>query len=276
MKSPLSRSMFGWSATALVLGTAGCADLLPKPPAAPAYYTLDSAPAVVTSMPRGLAAAGNAHPTLAVNRPHAAPGYDSAGIVYTRESQRIGTYANSVWVDTPAQMLMPMMVAAIESTGVYTAVVQSPSAARADIELDTEILRLQQDFSSQPSRVRFTLRASLVDSVSRRVLASEQFDAVVDSASEDAPGGVMAAHAAGTQRADSSGGFVQRYRSQVAHGAQRHSGRTRSRSALNDSRCRDRQRRERTRPYLAFLMREIFVPSMLRLAIRPVWSKMKA
>jgi len=121
---------------------------------------------------------------------------NSVGIVYTRESQRISTYANSVWVDTPARMLMLMMVAAIESTSAFPAVVNAPSAARADIELDTEILRLQQDFSSQPSRVRFSLRASLVDSVTRRVLASEQFDAVVDSTSEDARGGVVAAHAA--------------------------------------------------------------------------------
>ena len=196
MKSILSRSLLGWSATALVLGMTGCADLLPKPPAAPAYYTLVSAPRAVTSMPRGPAVAGNVHPTLAVNRPRASPGYDSVGIVYTRESQRLGTYANSVWIDTPAQMLMPMMVAAIESTSAFAAVVQSPSAARSDIELDTEILLLQHDFGSQPSRVLFSLRASLVDSVTRRVLASEQFDAVVESASEDAPGGVVAAHAA--------------------------------------------------------------------------------
>ncbi len=196
MKSILSRSLLGWSATALVLGMTGCADLLPKPPAAPAYYTLDSAPRAVTSMPRGPDVAGNVHPTLAVNRPRASPGYDSVGIVYTRESQRLGTYANSVWIDTPAQMLMPMMVAAIESTSAFAAVVQSPSAARSDIELDTEILLLQHDFGSQPSRVRFTLRASLVDSVTRGVLASEQFDAVGESASEDAPGGVVAAHAA--------------------------------------------------------------------------------
>lgn len=196
MKSILSRSLSGWSATALLLCTAGCADLLPKPPAAPAYYALDSAPSAVTSMQRGTALAGNARPTLAVNRPRASPGYDSVGIVYTRESQRLGTYANSVWIDTPAQMLMPMIVAAVESTTAFAAVVQSPSAARSDIELDTEILRLQQDFSSQPSRVRFTLRASLVDSVTRRVLTSEQFEAVVDSGSEDAPGGVVAAHAA--------------------------------------------------------------------------------
>lgn len=196
MKSILSRALVGWSASALVLGTAGCANLLPKPPVAPVSYTLDNAPRAVTSLPRDPAVAGTARPILAVNRPQASPGYDGVGIVYTRESQRLGTYANSVWVDTPARMLMPMMVAAIESTGAFPAVVQSPSAARADIELDTQILRLQQDFSSQPSRVRFSLRASLVDSVTRRVLASEQFDAVVDTASEDAPGGVVAAHAA--------------------------------------------------------------------------------
>jgi cholesterol transport system auxiliary component len=196
MKTIVSRSLAGCSAAALLFGTVGCAGLLPKPPLAPAYYMLDDAPKAEASALRDPATPRVARPTLAVNRPHAASGYDSAGIVYTREAHRLDTYANSVWVDTPAHMLMPMMVAAIESAGVFPAVVQSPSAARADMELDTEILRLQHDFSSQPSRVRFTLRASLVDSVTRRVLAGEQFESVADSPSEDARGGVLAAHAA--------------------------------------------------------------------------------
>ena len=180
----------------LLLGTAGCGSLLPKPPVAPTYYTLDGAPSAGVSTPRRLSAMPRSRPTLAVHVPQAAAGYDSTRIVYTREAQRLDTYANSVWIDTPAQMLKPMMVDAIESAGVFPAVVSAPSAARADIELDTQIVRLQHDFSGTPSRVRFTLRASLVDSVNRTVLASDQFDAVADSPSEDARGGVVAAHAA--------------------------------------------------------------------------------
>ena len=64
------------------------------------------------------------------------------------------------------------------------------------MRLDTEILGLQHEFLSAPSRVRFTLRASLVESVTRRVIASREFEAAVPAASEDPYGGVVAANRA--------------------------------------------------------------------------------
>jgi len=57
-------------------------------------------------------------------------------------------------------------------------------------------LRLQHDFSVQPSRVRFTLRADLVDNATRQVIAGREFDATVVAASDDAYGGVVAANGA--------------------------------------------------------------------------------
>ncbi len=195
MKQLLSRSLAWGPTAALLLGMTGCAGLLPKPPIAPMVYTLDDPSANAASL-----AFRTPDPTtpltLAVHVPRAASGYDSARIVYTRQAPRLDAYANSVWVDTPAQMLTPMLVAAMESTGAFAAVVAVPSAARADIELDTQILRLQQDFGHSPSRARVTLRATLVDSRTRQVIASQEFDAAVDSASEDARGGVVAAHRA--------------------------------------------------------------------------------
>lgn len=81
-------------------------------------------------------------------------------------------------------------------SGAFRAVVLTPSAASGDLRLDTEIVRLQQEFGTAPSRVRFTLRAYLVQVKSRRVLASREFDASVPSASEDPYGGVLAANRA--------------------------------------------------------------------------------
>jgi cholesterol transport system auxiliary component len=75
-------------------------------------------------------------------------------------------------------------------------VVPAPSIAAGDLRLDTDIIRLQQDFSSQPSRVRFTLRAYLVDNTTRQMLAWREFDASVAAASEDSHGGVVAANQA--------------------------------------------------------------------------------
>jgi cholesterol transport system auxiliary component len=133
---------------------------------------------------------------LIINPPHAAPGFDSPRIIYVRETHKLEYFAHSEWVDPPARMLAPLLVAAVENTGAFRAVVLTPSAAAGDLRLDTEIIRLQHEFQTQPSRVRFTLRAYLVDDKTRRVLAWREFDAAVPAASEDPYGGVVAANRA--------------------------------------------------------------------------------
>jgi cholesterol transport system auxiliary component len=74
--------------------------------------------------------------------------------------------------------------------------VLTPGAASGDLRLDTMIVRLQHEFQSQPSRVRFTLRATLVDDKTRRVLAWREFEATAPARTEDAYGGVLAANQA--------------------------------------------------------------------------------
>jgi cholesterol transport system auxiliary component len=55
---------------------------------------------------------------------------------------------------------------------------------------------LQHEFDSPPSRVRFTLRAYVVDNATRRVLAWREFDETVPAATDDPDGGVVAANRA--------------------------------------------------------------------------------
>ena len=134
--------------------------------------------------------------TLSINPPRAAAGFDSSRIVYVRTPHEIQYFAQSVWVDRPAIMLAPLLVAAIARDGVFRSVVTSASAARNDLQLDSEIVRLQHEFYAQPSRAHFTLRVSVLAGASRAVLASREFDSVVESPSEDARGGVTAANEA--------------------------------------------------------------------------------
>jgi len=176
---------------ALTLAAAGACSLLrPTATPAPAFYSLDA--------PREAAppAAPAAAPTLIINPSTAAAGYDSQRIIYLREAHKLEYFANSEWVDPPARMLMPLLVAAAEHTGAFRAVVLTPSAAAGDLRLDTEIIRLHHEFLTQPSCVRFTLRAHLVENTARRVLASREFEAVVPAASENPYGGVVAANRA--------------------------------------------------------------------------------
>ncbi len=188
--SRLRRIAIGLGAVAL----SACSALSPTATPATAFYALDGAPqpAVVVSM----AAVASPTRTLLINPPHAAAGFDSSRIIYLREPHKLDYFALSQWVDPPARMLGPLLTSAIEHTGAFRAVVLMPGAAAGEVRLDTDIIRLQHEFQTRPSRVRFTLRATLVDDRTRQVLAWQEFDAVEPANSEDAYGGVLAANRA--------------------------------------------------------------------------------
>ena len=175
-----------------VLAVGACGTLRPAATPSTAFYALERAPTAAAVATQRAATA----PTLLVNPTNAAAGFDSPRIVYVREPHKLEYFAHNEWVDTPARMLAPLLVAALENSGAFRAVVLAPSAAIGDLRLDTEIIRLQQEFSTRPSRVHFTLRAYLVEDQTRRVLAWREFDAVVAAASDDPYGGVVAANRA--------------------------------------------------------------------------------
>ncbi len=198
MKQFARRGVIPWGRMVLVLFwglIAGCAGLLPAPPPSITFYALEAG--LSPSAAPSPTSAGTERPprrlSLVVSATQAAPGFDSPRMVFMREPQRRESYALSEWVDTPARMLTPLIVAALARDDLYRSVVSNSSAVSADLRLDTELVRLQQNFSSEPSRVRLTLRATLVDALSMRVLAWHEFDAEQPSASEDARGGVTAA-----------------------------------------------------------------------------------
>lgn len=180
----------------LIMLAGACGTLRPASTAQPAYYSLDSARSEAGTAKQAPGTAPASALTLIVNPPHAASGYDSQRIIYVRTDHKLEYFAHSEWVDTPARMLAPLIVSAVERSGAFRAVVLTPSAAAGDLRLDTEIVRLQQDFGSQPSQVRFTLRAYLVDNSTRRVVGWREFDETVAAASEDPYGGVVAANRA--------------------------------------------------------------------------------
>lgn len=179
-----------------VLALSACSALRPAATPATAFYALDGTQSPALIAAGAMSATGLATKTLLINPPHATAGFDSTRIVYLREQHKLDYYALSQWVDPPARMLGPLLVAAIEKTGAMRAVVLMPAAAAGELRLDTQIIRLQHEFQTQPSRVRFTLRGTLLDDRTRQVLAWREFDAVESAASEDAYGGVLAANRA--------------------------------------------------------------------------------
>jgi cholesterol transport system auxiliary component len=166
--------------------------LAPAPPRHQ-YALSDRGADAATDAP---ARAGIAAATLVVSPPRAAAGFDSPHMIYLRRAGQPEYFAYNQWVDTPARMLAPLLVGAIARSGAFRAVVPTPSPAGGELRLETEILRLQQEFLQAPGQVRFTLRAYLVETATRRVLASREFDSRIITASEDPAGGAAAANRA--------------------------------------------------------------------------------
>jgi cholesterol transport system auxiliary component len=131
-------------------------------------------------------------PSLLVPQPVVRGGLDSRRMVYIARPYELSYFARNEWADAPARMLQPLLVQALEGSGAFRAVVSASSSAAVDVRLDTEVLALQQEFLERPSVARVAIRAQLVDLASRRVLATEVFEAREAAPSEDPYGGVLA------------------------------------------------------------------------------------
>lgn len=168
----------------------GCNVLKPVNSAATSYYSLDS----ITPVMQALVSGRTFKPTLIINPPSAAAGFGSSRIIYLRQPHQIEYFAHNEWVESPARMLAPLLVASLQNSGVFQAVVLTPSAVAADWRLNTEIVRLQHEFTARPSRVRFTLRAHFINEKTRRILAIREFDVSTEASADNPYGGVSAAN----------------------------------------------------------------------------------
>lgn len=175
---------------ALLAAGAGCSPLQPVKNEPNNTFALEA------HFDQARAAPSATAPVIAVAMPRARPGFDSPRMAYVRKTHELEYFTRNQWVDTPARMLAPLLMQALETGGRFRAVVTPQSGATASLRLDSEIVRLQQDFSTTPSRVRFTLRVQLLDLPGRQVVATREFDAVENAPSDDPYGGVVAANRA--------------------------------------------------------------------------------
>jgi cholesterol transport system auxiliary component len=139
---------------------------------------------------------GRRDATLLVNVPREEPGFDTPGMAYLLQPNVMRYYADSRWIDTPARMMGPLLVQAMERAGCWRAVVRAPSTTDADFRLDTEDLVLEQEFFHRPGRVRLAIRAVLVDMRRQSVVGTRRFEALEEAPAEDAFGGATAANRA--------------------------------------------------------------------------------
>ncbi len=166
----------------------GCAAF--QPPAESARtYVLDARPEPAPQY-------SDRNVVLAVGVPRARAGFDTVQMAYVRRPHELEYFVKSRWADTPSRMLAQAIAQAIAQSGAVRAVGQAPGAVSAELRLDVELLRLLQDFTTRPSRVRLALQAQLINTGTGRVLVAREFVVSEEAPSDDAYGGVIAANRA--------------------------------------------------------------------------------
>ena len=179
--------MMGLLALSLVAG--GCTGLQTSPVQTPDTHVLVTRPITKGAGPkRDL--------VLDVGAVRAWPGFDSPQMAYVRRPYELDYFATAQWAAPPARMLGPLLAQALEQAGSFRAVVQTPSSVPADLRVNTELIRLQQNFGTRPSHVELALRVQLVDVRAKRILASRLFEEDEIAPTDDAYGGVTAANVA--------------------------------------------------------------------------------
>ncbi|OYY49986.1 MAG: hypothetical protein B7X95_00525 [Methylophilaceae bacterium 17-44-8] len=192
-------------------GITGCSSFFSKQTAQTSFYAFEGVStlqsAQVKSQTQQAIQPTNTLPSLIVTHPQAAAGFDTRRMMYSRSEYKLEYFARNELVDTPSHMLQPLMVSAVEQTKSYSAVIPKLPAAKTDLRLESEILSLLQDFKTQPSKVRFIFRATVIDNATGKIIALREFDEQVNATSDDPVGGVKATNQAVKQVLDKLGLF---------------------------------------------------------------------
>jgi len=187
MKRSALRAFF---ITTLFAALAGCA----LAPAADPPITASLLDQLPTQVPHRTLSTN----TLLVFAPEARPAIDTAQMAYSLRPHHLAYYAQNQWAETPPQMLQPLLVRALESTGRFQAVLAPPHSGPYTHSLQAEVLELLQDFDRQPPVLRLVLHVQLADAA-QRTIASREFVAQQPLEESSPDGGVRAANEAMAQ-----------------------------------------------------------------------------
>lgn len=166
-----------------VAALVGCTSLGPQE--ARRHYVLESG--------GGARSAAVARATTLLVAPTTAPGfYETPDIVYSRVPGQRAHYQFHAWTERPGRRFAELLVARLEGSGSFSAVVSATSGVRGDVILGTHLAEFYHDASTAPGSVRVVVTAELTDPQRRALLARRIFERLAPAPTHDAPGAVQA------------------------------------------------------------------------------------
>lgn len=170
----------------------GCSLLSPVKVTPATTYSISYDKKIVLAAPKH----ASRHTSLFVTPVTSEPAYNKTQMAYTTQPYQIAYFARNKWIATPAQMLQPLIIQALQDSHAFRSVSTSPSTAHFDATLNVHLLELRQIFSNDASVLHLELRAELINAANNYVIATKNI-AVTEPVLEHTPyGGVIAANKA--------------------------------------------------------------------------------
>lgn len=129
---------------------------------------------------------------LQINKPLASPLLDSTRIAVLPDGDRISAYQGVRWDDRGTLLLRDRLIDAFRADGRVGAVSSDDSRLATDLMLAGDLRAFQGEYRAGRVEVHILLEARLVQSGSRRMLASQRFE-VREAAGGSAPAQVVTA-----------------------------------------------------------------------------------
>jgi cholesterol transport system auxiliary component len=135
---------------------------------------IDTKKYVLNRVPLDLPIAQAHAATLLVLLPETDPIYATTQMAYTSQAYQIAYFSQNEWAKTPSQMIQPLIVETLRHIHYFSEILVPPHFGHHTYALRTEIVELQQDFSSNPAILRLTMRFYLSRDVTAQVIATKE------------------------------------------------------------------------------------------------------
>lgn len=150
------------------LSLMSCSLLSPVKTAEPNKY-------IINKMPANIVKRKKHNKILLVLPIESRPIYNTTQMAYSIKHYQVAYFAQNEWVETPGQMLLPLVVQTLQNTNYYKAIVTTGYAGTYDYALYLQLLNAKDSFYVDPSEFELTVRAQLLKLSTGKIVATKVF-----------------------------------------------------------------------------------------------------
>lgn len=121
------------------------------------------------------------------------PSLATRELYYLRSDGEVAPYLYSRWGDTPSAMISRSLTHSLQERNLFAALIPPASTAKADWDLESDLSAFYHRFNDEGTSEGFVdLSVRIIDLRTKNVIGSKRFSYRIQSATNDAKGGVAA------------------------------------------------------------------------------------